>query len=46
MSWWFAAVQKLLQISIFSLAGYRVCSLLFAWDGVLLVYKTCGSLAM
>ena len=38
MSWLFAVVQKLLQISKFSLAGHRVCSLLFSWVGVLLVY--------
>jgi hypothetical protein len=30
-------VQKLLQVSIFFLAGYRECSPLFAWVGVLLV---------
>jgi hypothetical protein len=33
----FAAVQKLLQISIFSLTGYRECSQSFVWVGVLLV---------
>jgi hypothetical protein len=36
-SWLFAAVQKLLQISIFSLTGYRECSQSFVWVGVLLV---------
>src|SRR5215213_10182711 len=34
MSWLFATVQKYLQISIFSLRGYRKCSLLFVWVGV------------
>jgi hypothetical protein len=37
LSWLFAAVQKFLQISIFSLTGYRECSPLFVWVGVLLV---------
>ena len=37
-SWLFVVVQKPLQISIFPPAGHRVCSLLFAWVGVLLVY--------
>jgi hypothetical protein len=36
----FAAVQKLLQISILSLRGYRECSPLFVWVGVLLVYMS------
>jgi len=40
LSWLFAAVQKLLQISIFSLTGYRECSPLFVWVGVLLVYRS------
>ena len=38
MSWLFAAVQKLLQISIFFLRSCRSCSSLFVWVGVLLVY--------
>jgi hypothetical protein len=38
-SWLFVVVQKHLQISIFSLADHRGCSLLFAWVGVLLVYQ-------
>ena len=37
MSPLFACVQELLQISIFSLSGYRGCSLLFARVGVKLV---------
>src|SRR5215218_5377072 len=37
MSWLFAGVQKFLQISIFSLTGYRGCSPLFARVGVKLV---------
>ena len=40
MSWLFADVPKLLQISIFSLTGYRECSPLFAWVGVRLVSKS------
>src|SRR5919112_5988024 len=44
MSWLFVGVQKLLQISIFSLAGYRECSQLFVWVGVLLVYTNLGML--
>jgi hypothetical protein len=35
--WLFANVQKLLQISKFSLARYHGCSLLFTWVGVKLV---------
>ena len=35
-SWLFTAVQKLLQISIFSLTGYRECSLSFVWVGILI----------
>jgi hypothetical protein len=37
MSWWFAGVQKNLQISILSLLPCRQCSQLFAWVGVRLV---------
>jgi hypothetical protein len=37
MSWLFADVQKLLQISIFSLECYRECSPLFTWVSVKLV---------
>ena len=37
-SWLSAVVLKPLQISMLLLAGQRVCSLLFAWVGVLLVY--------
>ncbi len=37
MSVVFAGVQKLLQISMLSLKGYRGCSPLFAWVGVKLV---------
>jgi hypothetical protein len=33
----FTGVQKLLQISIFSLKNFRGCSLLFTWVGVKLV---------
>jgi hypothetical protein len=40
LSWLFAAVQKLLQISIFSLEDHRECSPLFVWVGVLLVYTS------
>jgi hypothetical protein len=46
MSWLFAVVQILLQVSIFSQAAHRLCSLMFAWVGVVLVFKTCGSLAL
>ena len=35
LSWFFAAVQKLLQISKFSLTGYRECSPSFVWVSVL-----------
>jgi hypothetical protein len=35
----FAGVQKVLQNSVFALAGYRECSPLFVWVGVLLVYQ-------
>ena len=45
MSWLFAAVQKYLQISIFFLRSCRPCSSLFAWVGVLLVYRNLGKLA-
>jgi hypothetical protein len=38
MSRLFVDVQKLLQISIFSLRSCRLCSPLFVWVGVLLVY--------
>ena len=34
ISWLFADVQKLLQISAFALAGHRGCSLLSVWVGV------------
>jgi hypothetical protein len=45
LSWLFAAVQKYLQISIFFLRSCRPCSSLFAWVGVLLVYRNLGKLA-
>src|SRR5918994_1860588 len=40
MSWLFAAVQKCLQIRIFFLRFCRLCSSLFVWVGVLLVYMS------
>jgi hypothetical protein len=40
--WLFATVQKYLQNSAFSLSRSRVCSPLFVWVGVLLVYISLG----
>jgi hypothetical protein len=37
--WLFTDVQKYLQNSVFTSGSIRVCSSLFAWVGVLLVYK-------
>ena len=39
-SWLFAGVHKYLQDAVFSSRRVRVCSLLFAWVGVLLVYMS------
>ena len=38
MSWLFAVVQKMLQISIFSLTSCRGCSLLFTWVAARLLH--------
>ena len=40
----FTVVQKYLQISTFTRAGHRGCSLLFAWVGVKLVSTGVGAL--